>query len=338
MDQTEKRKADHIELALSSQTTKDLRSGGYFYEPLLGKHPEPHDKLDTELFGFQLNFPLWISSMTGGTELAKKINQNLAKLAAEFRLGFGLGSCRCLLEDHQRLADFAVGDELVQRELPFFANLGLAQVETLLKENKIELLSSMLERVGANGLVVHINPMQEWFQPEGDRYTLPPLQTLQRLLEKIETLVVVKEVGQGFGKESLRALMQLPLSAIEFGAFGGTNFSRLEQLRNSRFAHEDTHHPLSLVGHDASEMVDFCNELTDELGDKRETTHLIISGGVPNPVEAWSLRNRSHLPSVYGIASRILKYAKDDYASLREFFLQEKEEYLMAQNFLRIKE
>src|SRR5690606_18585640 len=113
--------------------------------------------------------------------------------------------------------------QTIGSELPFYANLGIAQIEVLLEERAIERVHALVERLGADGLIIHVNPLQEWFQPEGDRLRVSPLETIQRFLEIAPYPVIVKEVGQGMGPASLRALLTLPLAAVEFGAFGGTN-------------------------------------------------------------------------------------------------------------------
>ena len=73
--------------------------------------------------------------------------------------------------------------------------------------------------------------MQEWFQPEGDILSMSPIDTIQRFMDQFSLPLIIKEVGQGMGPESLKRLLQLPLPAIEFAAFGGTNFARVELLR-----------------------------------------------------------------------------------------------------------
>src|SRR5690606_7709496 len=112
---------------------------------------------------------LWISSMTGGTKEALQINRNLAQAANEFGLGFGLGSCRSLLTENTRFHEFDLRS-MIGDELPFFANLGVAQVEELIAKKELNRLHDMVEKLRADGLIIHINPLQEWFQPEGDRF------------------------------------------------------------------------------------------------------------------------------------------------------------------------
>lgn len=118
-----------------------------------------------------------------------------------------------------------ISRKIIGDELPFYANIGIAQLETLLKDNEAYKIDQLVDKLQADGIIIHVNPLQEWLQPEGDKITEAPIKTIQQFLEKTKQKVIVKEVGQGFGKESLRALVQLPIEAIEFAAHGGTNFS-----------------------------------------------------------------------------------------------------------------
>src|ERR1035437_8947441 len=96
------RKKDHITLAFESQTTREELDNRFFYEPMLAAHPT--GGLPQFLFlGKPFRIPLWVSSMTGRTLLASKINNNLARACNEFGFGMGLGSCRSLLENDAHL-------------------------------------------------------------------------------------------------------------------------------------------------------------------------------------------------------------------------------------------
>ena len=91
--------------------------------------------------------PLWVSSMTGGTEKAKTINTNLARACAEFKLGMGLGSCRPLLESNARLADFQMRKHIEDR--PLFTNFGIAQLEELVANGSLGRLTEIQKSLEA---------------------------------------------------------------------------------------------------------------------------------------------------------------------------------------------
>lgn len=318
------RKKAHIELAARSVTSVSEMDTRFYYEPLFFTHPAKDQKLNHQFLGHEMDYPFWISSMTGGTLHAKHINQNLAELCGKYKLGMGLGSCRPLLEGVERKEDFAVRKYLGAQ--PLFANLGIAQVEELSgNEDKIH---EMVKSLEADGLMIHLNPLQEWFQPEGDRFKVSPLETIKRFLETAKYQVIVKEVGQGMGPKSLKALLDLPLAGIEFGAFGGTNFSRLESLRGESL---EAKAPFIQVGHSASEMVEFLNILPTQ------NKEFIISGGVSGVLDGFELMKKLKAPSVIGMAQAYLNPAMESFESLEKYFLSQKEALLVAEGILALK-
>ncbi|MCB0662835.1 MAG: isopentenyl-diphosphate delta-isomerase, partial [Saprospiraceae bacterium] len=251
------RKKDHIELAFQSQVSAiDER---FYYEPLLsGLGSKQNNWGAFQFLGKEMKNPLWVSSMTGGTEWAGTINANLAKAVKEFGLGMGLGSCRSLLYDDAYFEDFnvrkLVGDQ------PLYANLGIAQIEHLLDDHQMNRAIEMVKKLEADGLIIHINPLQEAMQPEGDNYQNPPIETIKKVLDLVSFPIIVKEVGQGMGPESLDALLRLPLAAVDFAASGGTNFALLELLRDDKDVME-AFEPITHIGHKAEEMVEIFNNL-----------------------------------------------------------------------------
>ena len=309
----ETRKLDHIELALAAQTPCKEVDRRFYYEPLFSGHPTKKTDLSLTLFDKKLNAPLWVSSMTGGVGPARHINQNLARVCREFGLGMGLGSCRVLLNDDTYFNDFNLRP-ILGPDLPFFANLGIAQIEQLLSEKKsLQQLNNLLLKLEADGLIVHINPLQEWFQPEGDRLKDPPLLTLEKLCAVFKHKIIVKEVGQGMGPKSLKALLDLPIAGIELAAFGGTNFTKLEQLREKK----DELDSFSKVGHTALEMVGILNLLLPQ-NPEYQKKQIIISGGIGNILDGYFLRESLKFTSVIGQAKNFLRHA-DDYLQLRNF-------------------
>lgn len=336
------RKNDHLELVLKAQMEGLPWDQRFYYEPLLSPHPRPfHDgSFDPPMnfLGKKLLAPLWISSMTGGTQEAGKINRHLAQAAAEFGLGMGLGSCRILLESDTYLKDFQLRP-IIGKDRPFFANLGLAQVEQALEKSQVHLIHEMVQRLDADGLVVHVNPLQEWLQPEGDRFKLPPLDTLKNYLEEVSSSykVIVKEVGQGMGPESLRALFQLPLAAVEFSSFGGTNFSQVEMMRGSLEGRKNFAE-LAYVGHTAEEMIQFARKILHELGPLALCKEFIISGGVKSFLDGHYLMNKLGYPCIYGQGKTFLEHSRTTYEELRTFIQNQIDGLLFARSFLRVRD
>lgn len=328
----EERKKDHISLAFQSQLPISHIDSRFYYEPMLAAHPVGMSS-SIKFLGKELAVPFWVSSMTGGTAVAKTINQNLARACNEFGMGMGLGSCRILLDDPQHIDDFDVRD-ILGSHLPFYANIGICQLEELLENNELDRLTDIVKRLRTDGVIVHVNPLQEWFQAEGDRIKRPPIETIAQLLEMVDYPVIVKEVGQGMGYQSLSALLKLPLAAVEFAAFGGTNFSKMEMLR-SNSPEDDALAGFAAVGHSAAEMVEMVNDIVQDgaVG----CNQLIISGGVENFLDGYYLLSKSSLPAVVGMASAFLKYAQD-YELLKRFVMAQVRGLRLAQAYLRVKE
>lgn len=329
-----KRKQDHIDLAFKSQMQPEELDRRFSYEPMLAAHPAENAKLPIQFEDKQLNFPIWVSSMTGGTEEAGQINKLLARVCGEFGFGMGLGSCRIILDSEERLPDFDVRDE-IGKDLPLYANLGVAQVETLLADNSAWKIDRLLERLQADGLIIHVNPIQEWLQPEGDRFKRPPIMTVSVLLQFAEYPVIVKEVGQGIGEASLEALLKLPLAAIEFAAHGGTNFARLELLRNENTLLK-TYADLARVGHNAETMVNMVNNLIEKLGNEVQCRQIIVSGGVKDFLDGYYYTKRLNLSAIYGQASAFLRHAKEGYEQLQNYARLQIAGLKLAHAFLRV--
>ena len=324
------RKNDHIKLAMDAQISKSTGDKRFFYEPLLSPNrPGPLEPL--AFLGKSLKAPMWISSMTGGTDAAAQINFNLARACKDFGLGMGLGSCRQLLTSDEHLKDFDVR-EICGDEVPLFANLGIAQVEELLVQGKTNLIDELVKKLRADGIFIHINPLQEYLQPEGDRYRMSAIDTLSRLFDTVKSPVAIKEVGQGMGPKSLEQVLKLPIVAIELGALGGTNFSQLESLRMSCPISQNIKQGFVNQGHSAEEMITFLNSISCS-----HDIDIIVSGGIQGPIDGYYHNQISKFTSVYGIASRILPHALSSYTEVQTFFATEIESYQMAQSFLTLR-
>lgn len=331
-DEAGQRKKDHIELTFSSQMVNIDVDPRFNYEPLLGSANNTDLKIN--FLGTIFEHPIWISSMTGGAEKAKTINTNLAKLCNKYELGMGLGSCRQLLSDDKHLSDFDMRNYIGDR--PFFTNLGIAQLEMLVEEKRTHKINELIDKLNADGLIIHVNPMQEFMQPEGDKLNYPPIETIKRIMDKVKTKIIVKEVGQGMGEDSLRALLTLPIDAIETAAYGGSNFAKLELLRQkNEFAEQ--YSAFTTVGHNASEMVKLINKLQKELKEKVLCNNIIISGGIKSFLDGYFYMEKVNMPSVYGMASQFLKYALISYEVLEEYTKFHIEGLKMSKAFLRVK-
>jgi len=330
---TSERKKDHIELAFLSQTlTNDDR---FYYEPFLAPHPTA-DAIPKKIIANKtLQMPLWVSSMTGGTKQAGIINKNLAKACKDFGMGIGLGSCRIILKDNTYFQDFNIRP-IMGDDLPLFANLGIAQIEEIIEKNEWHLITDLIKKIEADGLIIHVNPLQELLQPEGDLIKHRPIDTIKKVLDKLNLKIIVKEVGQGFGPASFMELFQLPIEAIEFGAHGGTNFATLELLRQDPNIQEMLS-PITKIGHNAQEMLNFSNAAIKQLGEKAICKNIIISGGIKNYMDGFYLTEQSKTNAIFAQASAFLKHAIGDYEQLFQFCELQKKGLETCYQYLKIK-
>ena len=327
------RKKDHIELAFSSKLNEGLADGRFIYEPLLGSHLGEEIQ-PVEFLGKILRVPMWVSSMTGGTAEARTINSNLARACNEFGMGMGLGSCRILFENDDHFDDFNMRG-LIGNDLPLYANIGIAQLENMLIDNTYPILERLVDRLRADGLIVHVNPIQEWLQTEGDLLRFPPIEAIEKLLSLTKLKIIVKEVGQGMGPESIARLMQLPIEALELAAFGGTNFAMVELSRSSVQKH-DLYLPMAMIGHNATEMVEVINQIAGS-GKPFLCKQIIISGGIRSFLDGYYYISKCRLSSVFGQAANFLHYARGDYKDLQLFIIDQIKGLKFAQAFLKPK-
>lgn len=180
--------------------------------------------LATEFLGVGLRAPVLIGAMTGGAELAGTINRNLAAAAQDLGIGMMLGSQRIMLDDDAAGASFCVRD--VAPDVLLLGNIGLAQLDDAV----VRALVDALDRVGANALAVHTNPLQEAMQHNGDTDFSGVVARLRDVAGSIPYPVLVKEVGHGIGAVAAAELADCPIAAVDVAGAGGTSWARVEQF------------------------------------------------------------------------------------------------------------
>lgn len=272
--------------------------------------------------------------MTGGAEKAGNINANLAKAAKKYGLGMGLGSCRPVLEQTESAADFKIrkliGDQ------PLFANLGIAQLEELFLNHQADKVKVLIKTLEADGLIIHVNPLQEWFQPEGDKFQFSSIDTIKKCIDVFDFPLMVKEVGQGMGPRSLRALLELPLEAVDYGAFGGTNFAVLENLRASGVRAEEWI-PATRVGHNAEEMSQWICDFHHKGELNIQAKNIIVSGGIKSFLDGYYHLLKVPHNVIYAQASPFLKYALLGEEPLFEYIESQLHGLAMSYSYLSLK-
>jgi isopentenyl-diphosphate delta-isomerase len=226
---TEARKSLHLDICLEEDIASHLDAG--FGSVRLRHEALPEcalEDVDTHVtfFGHRLAAPMLISSMTGGTERAKAINFNLAIAAERAGVALALGSQRAALEDPRLLATYRVRDAAPRVVL--FANLGAVQLNYGVG---VDAVRRIVDDIAADGLYLHLNPLQEALQRNGDtnfRDLLPKIGTICRALD---VPVIVKSVGSGISVRTAGRLLDAGVSAIDVAGAGGTSWARVEGRR-----------------------------------------------------------------------------------------------------------
>ncbi|WNG89468.1 type 2 isopentenyl-diphosphate Delta-isomerase [Mycobacterium sp. ITM-2016-00317] len=180
--------------------------------------------LSTEFLGCHLRAPVLIGAMTGGAALSGIINRNLAAAAQQLGIGMMLGSQRVMIDDADATASFDVRG--VAPDVLLIGNIGLAQLQTSMTPG----LAAALDRVGANGLAVHTNPLQEAMQHNGDTDFSGSIARLCDVAGEIGYPVMLKEVGHGIGAAAAAQLVNCPVAAVDVAGAGGTSWARIEQF------------------------------------------------------------------------------------------------------------
>jgi isopentenyl-diphosphate delta-isomerase len=223
------RKADHIRINLEEDVRSALTTGLERYRFIHQALPEldlEEVRTEVQLFDRRLQAPVLISSMTGGTQQAAQINQTLAEAAQETGVAMGLGSQRAAIEEPQLAYSFQVRQ--VAPDILLFANLGAVQLNYTYN---VEQCQQAVDMVSADALVLHLNPLQEALQPEGDTRFSGLLKKIEAVCQALPVPVVVKEVGWGISEQVARQLANAGVAAIDVAGAGGTSWSQVEMHR-----------------------------------------------------------------------------------------------------------
>lgn len=227
---TETRKADHIRINLEKDVQfPRLTTGLENYRFLHQALPELDlSEVDSslELFGKTLSAPIVISSMTGGTDMAYRINQNLAEAAQARGVAMGLGSQRAAIENPDLAYSYQVRN--VAPNILLFANVGAVQLNYKYGAAQCQQAVDMIE---ADALILHFNVLQEAVQPEGDTNFAGLLGKVEQVCRSVSVPVIAKEVGWGFSEQNARNLANAGVAAIDVAGSGGTSWSEVEYHR-----------------------------------------------------------------------------------------------------------
>ncbi len=230
------RKDDHIKASI----VRNVETGStWFNELMIVTDSAPSINLkdistDVELFGKKLSMPLIIGALTGGTDLGFKINRILARVAEKYRLGICCGSQRIAIERPETKYTFSIIREEAQTTLKI-ANIGAPQVSIVDEDKLVDTCNQAIDMIDADALAIHLNPLQECLQYEGEPQYRGFIDKLRRIVRGVNKPIIVKEVGFGISRRTVRKLKDVGISAIEVAGKGGTNFTIVEKYRVEKF-------------------------------------------------------------------------------------------------------
>lgn len=226
---TSSRKDDHIWINLHEQV-KSGRSTDldhyHFAHQALPELDLDDILLEFSFFGKKVAAPLFISSMTGGTDQASVINHNLAVAAQEAGIPLGVGSQRAALEDPDLANTFQV--RKIAPDILLFANLGAVQLNYGMTAADCQQAVDMIE---ADALILHLNALQEAVMPEGNTRFAGLLAKIEAVCSSLKVPVIAKEVGWGISNQAARHLLEAGVAAIDVAGAGGTSWTEVEMHR-----------------------------------------------------------------------------------------------------------
>ncbi len=274
-----RRKDDHLDIVLGRQD--GVNGAGNGLDAIRFEHcalPELDlgaIDLRSELLGIQLRAPLLISSMTGGAERATAINRHLAEAAQALGIAMGVGS--------QRVGLRSGNDQGLTRELrrlapdiALLSNIGAAQ---LLEKDGMDLARRAADNLQANALIIHLNPLQEAVQAEGDKDWCGVLEAIRRTVDSVGVPVIVKEVGAGLSAQVAVALVQAGVRVIDVAGCGGTSWAAVEAKRAALPADREVAMAFADWGIPTATSLAMVRKVLPDVT-------LIASGGIRNGVDA----------------------------------------------------
>jgi isopentenyl-diphosphate delta-isomerase len=224
------RKKEHLDIVLSGRGRAPGNAG---FDEIAFEHtalPEisyEDVSVSTQFAGRRINAPLLVSAMTGGPARAAEINRNLAVACQTLGIALAVGSQRVALEG---AGAAGLGSELRRHapDIPLLANFGAAQLNLGFGPDEAR---RAVEMIGADALVIHLNPLQEALQPEGNRDWRGLLRRIEMLACSSDVPIVAKEVGSGISGRLARLLVDAGVAVIDVAGAGGTSWASVEAER-----------------------------------------------------------------------------------------------------------
>ncbi len=291
------RKNDHIRINLEKdvsfrQVTTQLEAYRFIHQALPEINLEDVDT-STTFLGHTFAFPLLIAPMTGGTQMGERLNRVLAEVAQEIGIGMGLGSMRAALEAPETRATFQM--RRYAPDIFLVANLGAIQLNYGYGPADCQ---KLVELVEADALHLHLNPLQEALQPEGDTNFAGLVERIAEVCAALSVPVIVKEVGAGLSTRAAHRLLEAGVAALDVAGAGGTSWSQVEMHRQRKPDQRQVAQTFREWGIPTAQSLQMARDAAPSLP-------LIASGGLRDGVEiAKALALGADLTSMAGALLR----------------------------------
>lgn len=272
------RKTEHIDLCLTADVEgRSITTGFENYTFIHQALPEINFQditIHSNFLNKPMKTPFLISSMTGGSEKAAEINKNLALAAERNGWAMGLGSTRAAIEGKKYADTFKVRS--FAPTIPLFANLGAVQLNY---GYGVEECRHIIDLTESDGLVLHLNSIQEMIQQEGDTNFKGLFTKIEALVKQIDVPIGIKEVGWGVNGELAKQFFDIGIAFVDVAGAGGTSWSQVEKLRSEQTVKRKAAEAFSDWGIPTSAAI-------KDVRKKKNQETLIASGGLKTGVDA----------------------------------------------------
>ena len=229
--ETRKRKSDHIKISLNQNVQARKTTTGFedihFIHKALPEIDKHEIDFSTTVFGHKFAAPLIAGAITGGALEAKKINATIAEAVKELGLGMGVGSQRAAIEDKRLEKTFTIARKKALTAF-LIANIGGVQ---LVNGYGLKEVKKAIKMIEADAIAIHLNPLQEAVQPEGQTNFQRVLKKIGEIARELDKPVIVKETGAGVASEEAKKLEDAGVKGIDVSGAGGTSFAAVEYYR-----------------------------------------------------------------------------------------------------------
>ena len=288
------RKDQHVMLAsqqYSKESARDFEETRFVHQSLPQLKVEDVD-YSTSIAGLDLQTPFFINAMTGGTKETGRINRTLGILGFLAKIPVASGSVSAAIKDPAVADTFSV----IRRENPkgiIFANLGA--------HHNVENAKRAVDLLEANALQIHVNAPQEILMPEGDRDFSNWLSNIETLVREIEVPIIVKEVGFGMSRETVKQLASVGVKTVDISGTGGTDFVKIEDHRRPYDRYPYMH------GWGQSTVI----SLTEALSlPSQERPEIVASGGIKNAMDI--VKSLSIGAQLVGLSNHFLQMVRKE--------------------------